>query len=188
MASCCSDITFSISGWSSELLAPHVVHLPQQASWKDLFYTSEPLRRQLDMTTAFFTIFLQNIILSPEWEGLKHCFGRVGIVQRTLWDWCFYLYSGPPGRELKRCFSGFLSGELKRLYKYPSCSSPRSPGTRGYDASMFLQECLVVPAPPVSLWLSFPATVPLGGSCHIVSPSSRCSPSAVIFLLLRQYY
>lgn len=125
---------------------------------------------------------------SPESERLKQCFGRVGIVQTTLWGRCFHLYSGPPGWELKRCFSDFLSRVHNRLYKYPSCSSPRSPGTRGYDASMFLQERLVVAAPPVSFWLSFPATAPLGGSCHIVSPSSRCSPSAVIFLPLRQYY
>lgn len=98
------------------------------------------------MNTAFFTIFPQNILFPPEAERLKQCFGRVGIVQRTLRFWCFYLFSGPPGRR----FSGFPSGALKRLYKYPSCSSPRSPGTRGYDASMFLQERLVVPAPPVS--------------------------------------
>lgn len=136
----------------------------------------------------FSQYFYKISLFTPESERLKQCFGRDRIAQITLWDRCFHLYSGPSSRKLKWRFSGFLSGAHKRLYKYPSCSSPRSPGTCGYDASMFLQERLFVPAPPVSFSLSFPATAPLGGSCHIVSPSSRCSPSAVIFLPLRQYY
>lgn len=66
--------------------------------------------------------------------------------------------------------------------------STTSPGTCGYG-------CLHVSSrrpgcfhPSVSFWLSFTATAPLGGSRHIVSPSSRCSPPAAICLPLSQYY
>lgn len=62
----CSDITSSFSIWNFEPLVPHVVHPPQQASWKGLFCTSEPFRRQLNKSTVFFTIFLQNILFPPQ--------------------------------------------------------------------------------------------------------------------------
>lgn len=144
---------------------------------KGLFLYFKPLQEAAEHDYCIFTIFLENVPLRVE-----------NNVQTTVWNQCFHQYAGTPGWELKRCSTGgfFLSGAHKTTIQISLLFLP--PGTCGYDASMFLQESPVVPAPPVSFSLSFPATAPLGGSCHIVSPSSRCSPSAIIFLPLRQYY
>lgn len=168
-----------------ELTNALAVHRPQWASSNGLFYP-------YNLSGGSWTWLLY---FSPQYFYKISFFSRVRKVEPVFW-WGWNSADNSPRllfssvlRTSETTFQWFfLSGAHKRLNKYPSCSSPCSPGTCGYDASMFLQERLVVPAPPVSFSLSFPATALLGGSCHIVSLSSRCSPSAVIFLPLRQHY